>query len=212
MFNVRIQFEKKGGAAYISHLDLMKTLQRALLRAQLPVKYTEGFNPHIYLSILVPLSTGYQSEYDLCDFGLLLDSCPDDLAERLNRALPQGLRVTRVGEARRPVNQIGFCGYEIHYHSPWDPAIPGLFEQPVKILKHSKRGDREVVFNDYVRTLEFRPEGDSFCCTCQLKAGDDPLNPSYITDVLRFHSRVGQPDRPLYIRKSILDKEGEAFF
>ena len=92
MFNVRIQFEKKGGAAYISHLDLMKTLQRALLRAQLPVKYTEGFNPHIYLSILVPLSTGYQSEYDLCDFGLLLDSCPDDLAERLNRALPQGLR------------------------------------------------------------------------------------------------------------------------
>ena len=38
MFNVRIQFEKKGGAAYISHLDLMKTLQRALLRAQLPVE------------------------------------------------------------------------------------------------------------------------------------------------------------------------------
>ena len=212
MFNVRIQFEKKGGAACIFHLDLMKTLQRALLRPSCLSNTPRGSTPTSTCLFWCPFPPATKASTILCDFGLLLDSCPDDLAERLNRALPQGLRVTRVGEARRPVNQIGFCGYEIHYHSPWDPAIPGLFEQPVKILKHSKRGDREVVLNDYVRTLEFRPEGDSFCCTCQLKAGDDPLNPSYITDVLRFHSRVGQPDRPLYIRKSILDKEGEAFF
>ena len=97
MFNVRIQFEKKGGAAYISHLDLMKTLQRALLRAQLPVKYTEGFNPHIYLSILVPLSTGYQSEYDLCDFGLLLDSPLGSGDSRPVRAAGEDLEALQAG-------------------------------------------------------------------------------------------------------------------
>lgn len=212
MFNVRIKFEKQGYSAYISHLDLMKTLQRSLVRAGLPVKYTEGFNPHIYLSILVPLSTGYQSEYDLYDFGLLCDGLPGDLAARLNRALPQGLRVLAVGEARRPVNQIAYCGYQIDYPSAWDDAIPGIFEKEVKILKHSKRGDREVVLNDYVRALTFTRQGQGFRCDCVLKAGDDPLNPSYITDVLRFHNLVGEEDRPLYVRKSILDGEGNEFF
>ena len=88
MFKVRIKFEKNEYSAYISHLDLMNTLQRSLVRAKLPVRYTEGFNPHIYLSILVPLSTGYQSQCELADFDLTTDTLPEDLAHRLNGVLP----------------------------------------------------------------------------------------------------------------------------
>ena len=85
MFKVRIKFEKNEYSAYISHLDLMNTLQRSLVRAKLPVRYTEGFNPHIYLSILVPLSTGYQSQCELSpDFDLTTDTLPEDLESRLN--------------------------------------------------------------------------------------------------------------------------------
>ena len=114
MFKVRLKFEKNEDSAYISHLDLMNTLQRSLVRAKLPVRYTEGFNPHIYLSILVPLSTGYQSQCELADFDLTTDTLPEDLAHRLNGVLPHGLRVLEVGQASRPVNQIAFCGYEVH--------------------------------------------------------------------------------------------------
>ena len=78
MFKVRIKFEKNEYSAYISHLDLMNTLQRSLVRAKLPVRYTEGFNPHIYLSILVPLSTGYQSQCELADFDLTTDTLPEE--------------------------------------------------------------------------------------------------------------------------------------
>ena len=56
MFKVRFCYEKKGTAAYISHLDLIRTFQRSFLRAGLPVKYSQGFNPHIEMSIVVPLS------------------------------------------------------------------------------------------------------------------------------------------------------------
>ena len=70
MYKVRIAFQKDEPACYISHLDLMKALQRSLRRAGLPARYSEGFNPHIVLSILVPLSTGYRSRYELCDFDL----------------------------------------------------------------------------------------------------------------------------------------------
>lgn len=217
MYKARIRFEKQGYASYISHLDLMRTLQRSLTRAALPVRYTAGFNPHIYLSILAPLSTGYQSEYELADFDLTCDEPPADWTERLNAALPQGLRVLAAGPAVRPVNQIADCDYLISYHSPWNQAVPGIFQGEVKILKHSKRGDKEAALGDYVRRMAFEAADAAcpdkgFVCRCRLKAGDDPLNPSYITDVLRFHNLVNQEDRPLYLRKAILDGEGNPFF
>lgn len=217
MFKTRIRFEKQEYASYISHLDLMRTLQRSLTRAGLPVRYTAGFNPHIYLSILAPLSTGYQSSYELADFDLTCDEMPADLVERLNNALPQGLRVLEAGPAARPVSQIAWSEYQVFYTSPWDEGISQLFCQPVKILKHSKRGDKEAVLNDYIRQISFEPADPAdpskgFCCHCQLRAGEDPMNPSYLTDVLRFRNFVTQQDRPLYLRRMILDEAGKAFF
>ena len=58
-----MRFSKTDEAAYISHLDLMHCMQRIITRAKLPVWYTEGFNQHIYISIALPLSTGYSGEW-----------------------------------------------------------------------------------------------------------------------------------------------------
>ena len=114
MFEARMQFEKLGPAAYISHLDLMKTLQRAFCRAQFPVRYSQGFNPHIYLSILAPLSTGYQSLCELCDFDL--EEEPDGtMVSRVNQSLPAGIRVLRMEERGRSVREIAFCQWEISW-------------------------------------------------------------------------------------------------
>ena len=58
MDKLRLRFEKTGRAVYISHLDLMQTMQRAFARAEYDLKYSEGFNPHPQISILLPLSVG----------------------------------------------------------------------------------------------------------------------------------------------------------
>lgn len=213
MYKVRLKFAKNDYSAYISHLDLMQTIQRSIIRAGLPVKYSQGFNPHIYLSILVPLSTGYQSEYDLCDFELTTDAPPADMIEKLNAALPHGLIALEYRETKTPVRDIGFCAYEIQYNSEFSEKAAPIFAREVKILKHSKRGDREVILNDYINEISFVADKDGkLLCKCILKAGDDPLNPAYITDVLRFHNIVLQSDRPMYIRKLVLDKNREVFF
>ena len=81
---LRLRFEKTGRAIYISHLDLMRTMQRVFLRADCPLKYSEGFNPHALISILLPLSVGVGSVCELMDFQLREDV---DLA-----ALPERLR------------------------------------------------------------------------------------------------------------------------
>ena len=101
MDKLRLLFEKTGRAAYISHLDLMRTMQRAFLRAGLPLKYSEGFNPHAQISMLLPLSLGHESLCELMDFRVGADCELDAMAGRLTTALPEGIRVLRVYEPER---------------------------------------------------------------------------------------------------------------
>ena len=70
MDKLRLRFKKTGRAVYISHLDLMQTMQRAFSRAGYELKYSEGFNPHPQISIALPLSVGTASLCELMDFKL----------------------------------------------------------------------------------------------------------------------------------------------
>ena len=63
--DVRIRFSKTGALQYISHLDLVRTMHKALVRAGFPLWYTEGYNPHPKLVFAIPLSVGVES---LCEF------------------------------------------------------------------------------------------------------------------------------------------------
>ena len=213
MFKVRVLFEKKPPACYISHLDLMKALQRALRRADLPVRYSEGFNPHIVLSILVPLSTGYSSRYDLFDFELTSDDMPNDLLPRLNAALPSGLFAVKAGQAVRPVSQVASCRFEIVWKDvACAQQAEALLRTPLTVEKKSKRGSRIVSLGDYIYEAVFSQQGENTVCSCTLKAGDDPLNPHYLTDVL-VHSGVLPADIAVqYTRCAILDETGKEFF
>ena len=67
MTTVRIFFEKCGESAYISLLDLQRVFHRMLKMSSLPVYYTQGFNPHIYLSFTCPLSLGQESLCESCE-------------------------------------------------------------------------------------------------------------------------------------------------
>ena len=78
----RLAFEKTGRAIYISHLDLMRTMQRAFLRAGLPLAYSQGFNPHARMRVLLPLSVGMASFCERMDV-LLREELPPE-------ALPEG--------------------------------------------------------------------------------------------------------------------------
>ena len=67
---VRIFFSKSGRARYISHLDLNRTMTRAVRRAGLPIWYTEGFSRHPYLTFAAPLSLGFEGERETMDLRL----------------------------------------------------------------------------------------------------------------------------------------------
>jgi radical SAM family uncharacterized protein/radical SAM-linked protein len=89
----RIEFGKGAAMRFLSHLDLMRTWERALRRSGLPLAFTQGHHPHIKMSFGPPLPLGFRSRAEV--FDLELSRPPGvDLAERLNAVLPDGLRVT----------------------------------------------------------------------------------------------------------------------
>ncbi len=102
MPELRLRFEKRGKAAYLSHLDVLRTFQRAFLRAGIRVKHSEGFNPHPKMSIAAPLQLGCESVCEVLDVSIL--DAPADLPAALNPVLPEGLRVL---SADAPVLGVG---------------------------------------------------------------------------------------------------------
>jgi radical SAM-linked protein len=85
-------FEKTKELSYTSHLDVQRTLQRAFRRANLPLAFSKGFNPHPKLSFATALATGYTSagEWIEVEFSEPID--PDTFLERANAAMPVGMR------------------------------------------------------------------------------------------------------------------------
>ncbi len=210
MYKVRLCFSKTGAAAFTSHLDLMKVLQRSFRRAKLPVKYSSGFNPHIVLSILVPLSTGYQSICELCDFELLTQQTHEEIVEKLNDALPVDIRAIHAQTAVRPVAQAQNSRFEITMHGDAELCQQAL-QNPLVVEKRSKRSSKPVDVRDYIKEIAFEQKGSDLICRCVLSAGNDPLNPKYITEAFYAANALTSIDAE-YMRTAILDEQLKDFF
>ncbi|MEI8176336.1 MAG: TIGR03936 family radical SAM-associated protein [Candidatus Omnitrophota bacterium] len=91
---IDVIFSKKGEMKFISHLDLMRLFQRALRRAGLPVRMTQGFNPHLKFSITKALKLGIESDREEAVFYLTEPLEGGEFIRRINSALPEGVAVT----------------------------------------------------------------------------------------------------------------------
>ena len=158
MDKLRLRFEKTGRAVYISHLDLMATMQRAFARAGLELKYSEGFNPHPLISILLPLSVGTASRCELMDFRLREDAELSALPARLTAVLPEGIRVLEAYESERKSALLKWL--EIEGTLEYDHGAPEIgkleefFRQSeIVIEKKTKRGIGQADIRPAIRSI-----------------------------------------------------------
>lgn len=96
MYKVNFVFTKIGMMKYISHLDLMRLLTRAMRRAMLPLKLSEGFSPHPKLSLKRALKLGLESENEEGSILLTLPISPDEFKNKLQPQLPEGIKIENV--------------------------------------------------------------------------------------------------------------------
>ncbi len=93
MYKVNFIFSKTGMMKYISHLDLMRLFMRAMRRADLPLKLSEGFSPHPKLSLKRALKLGLESEHEEGTIALRFPVSPDEFKNKLQPQLPEGIRI-----------------------------------------------------------------------------------------------------------------------
>jgi len=117
MQRLRIRLSRGQEIKFISHLDIMRLWERALLRAQVPLAYSEGFNPHPRLSLAAPLPVGVTSEAELMDIFITRLVSPHWFTSAANQQLPPGMEILGVYQMALTVpslqSQVHFADYRV---------------------------------------------------------------------------------------------------
>ena len=211
----RLLFSKIGRARYISHLDLMRTFQRAFQRADLTIKHTEGFNPHPFISILLPLSLGFSSECEVLEFQLLGDTAPEEVPARLNAVLPEGIKVERCYEGGRKAKELALVEYQLTME--YDNGIPAeasavwqelLSRDSLQVSKKSKKaksGETIVDIIPLVKSFCVTEKEGCFVLDAVISAQNPGLNPQLFMTALAKERPELMPDFVRYHRRAVMD-------
>ncbi|MDR1532512.1 MAG: TIGR03936 family radical SAM-associated protein [Clostridiales bacterium] len=150
-FKYRLKFAKLGLVKFVGHLDLLKALERAVMRGRVPVAFSHGFNRHQLITIAQPLPLGMESVGEYADIELARQITPEELAERLNAAMPSGLRALAARQLapgeKNAAAATAAAEYEIMFED-----FSGLQERVNELLaaeqvivqKKSKRQERQA--------------------------------------------------------------------
>ncbi len=197
-FTVRVVFRKTGNLQYFSHLDLQRTWQRVLVRASIPMWYTQGFNPHSKIVFGVPLPVGSEGMEEMVDLRLDRVITCEEVKNQLNAELTSEMQVSEVYRPTTAFADIAWATYEITISTPGDAsanaaAINALFAEgaePIIMSKRSKSGDKDIDILPLIRTCKATAD-----CTglvhirATLRAGNtENLNPEYIIKAIRERS------------------------
>lgn len=221
MYEWRLKFEKTGRASYISHLDLMRTMQRAFARARIGLRYSEGFNPHAVLSILLPLSVGTQSRCELMDFSLATGGetpAPEEMVNRLNEALPEGIRALEVYGGGLKVAKLkwlrvaGVLTYDEKDASEMLGPVKNLFAAPeIPVLRKTKRGEELTNLAGAMNGFEARAEGDKLHIEAVVSVFEPVINPLLLVDAIMRGAPEAEPDFASFTRIGLYTENMEAF-
>ncbi len=218
MDKLRLRFKKTGRAVYISHLDLMQTMQRAFFRAGYALRYSEGFNPHPLLSIALPLSVGTASECELMDFRLKEDADLTALPARLTAALPEGIEIleayefTRKAAALKWLRVRGVFEYDEREPAAMAAALSGFYAlDRIVISKKTKRGQGETDIRPAIREIGFAARGADLVLEAVISAQEPTLNPELLADALRQLEPEIAPDFAKFTRMETYDADMQLF-
>lgn len=93
MVKIQYQFKRTTPLRFLSHLDQQRLFQRAFRRANIPVEYSQGFNPHPKMSFALAMSVGLTSDGEYGEVIVSEDIDVETFISRINQALPTGLEI-----------------------------------------------------------------------------------------------------------------------
>ncbi len=215
--DVRMFYEKTGMSKFISHLDTVRCITRAMKRAQVPIWYTEGFNPHAFLTFAMPLSLGFESYCETVDFRLTEDIDLVELTERLNNTLPVDITVKKIALPHMSPNDIRWAEYEIIFNNPDELLLNNahsiLSADEILVEKKGKQGRKkvakEVNIKEHIRTYELKEKEGKLILKTVLSSGTSVnINPMLLIGALTKNTNTDEQDVDVIKLKSYTENMG----
>lgn len=147
----RISFTKEGSAKFISHLDMLRTFERAVRRAEIPVSLSQGFNPHPRLIFGFPLPVGTAGMNECLDMDLNVCMPTDKIVNSLNKVMPSGIRVNAsrclkedqspslMAQTERSLYEIWFDGDNLPSMETLQKCLEEIMKSTEVIVMRSKK-------------------------------------------------------------------------
>lgn len=186
MDKLRLKFSKTGRAVYISHLDLMRTMQRVFSRAGVGLKYSEGYNPHAKISIILPLTVGTRSLCEYMDFALAEDWDLTSLPQRLNPYMPEGIEALEAYEAPGKGAELRWLHITGRMTGGRNAAFYNeFFARPeIHVTRRSKKGERVDDIAPMIARADFTDSPDGVLADLVIHAQEPTLNPDVMMNAL----------------------------
>ena len=209
---IRFRMKKTGSLQYISHLDLVRTMHKVIVRAKLPLWYTEGFNPKPKMVFAAPLSIGTESVCEFMDVRLNDYIAPDEAMNRLNANLTDEMQVVECYYAESKFTDLKWLSYTITIttdkadESLASACAEALAAPVIEVAK--KNSDKTFDIKPLIKKAEVKREGASIIISAILSA--DPstfLNPEYVIKALRDKCGILSSDNLLSESYSIMREE-----
>lgn len=118
---LRVTFAKEGPLRWVAHLDMMRTWERAIRRATLPLTYSQGFSPHAKIALAAPLPVGVEGTHELIDLWLDEAWSLDEVAKRLHEVMPPGLTISAIEQVAEALPSMQSCLHAARYEVEFAP-------------------------------------------------------------------------------------------
>ena len=156
---IRIKFRKWGSMKFIGHLDMMRYFQKVMRRADVDIRYSEGFSPHQIMSFAAPLGVGITSDGEYLDIEVHSTKSSKEMIDDLNATMVDGVDIVgyvALPESAKPAMSIVAAadyvlsykeGYEVPFTvEEWKKHVEELFtsQKSFTIIKKTKKSEREI--------------------------------------------------------------------
>ena len=194
---LRIRFKKLGRLQYISHLDLVRTMSKILVRAKLPMWYTEGFNPKPKMIFAAPLSIGAESMCEFMDVRLTKKIPEGEVMAALNKNMTEEMQVLEAYYPTEKFTELKWLKYTMKIRSEMNSVLLAekcneLFaKEQILVFKKTKSGEQNVDIKPLIHTAVARAEGELTVFDLVLSADQSCfLNPEHVVTAIRGYTGI----------------------
>ncbi len=213
MSKVRLKFSKLGMGKYISHLDLLRTFTRSIQRSGLPVRYSQGFNPHQLITFSLPLALGTMGEEEFVDIDFEDNTDKTEIVNRLNQCLPPDIKILDASVPQIKAKDIVAAEYvfDMLLESAVNKEdVLAFFDQKeIEAVKKTKKGEKSINLAEFIHRFEILE-----ICETGIKinlvlsaGGENNIKPGIVAEKLCEYIKNALPENTEITRKQIFYSE-----